>query len=95
MKNVEVQQKSKELRRFQAKLPCNYAMIETGFQCFKAINTCLFVWFFFCCCFLTAEQKFYFICFLIIPFPHATAASVVPEQKLIIRVQVTSCNDEI
>lgn len=43
MKNVEVQQKSKELRRFQAKLPCNYAMIETGFQCFKAINTCLFV----------------------------------------------------
>lgn len=85
MKNVEVQQKSKELRRFQAKLSCNYAMIETGSQGFKAINTCFF----------TPEQKCYFYIFLIIPFPHATAASVVPEQKLMIRVQVTSCNDEI
>lgn len=43
MKNVEVQQKSTELRHFQAKLPCNYAMIETGFQCFKALNTCFFL----------------------------------------------------
>lgn len=59
MKNVEVQQKSKELRRFQAKLPYNYAMIETGSQGFKAINTCFF----------TPEQKCYFYMFFNNPFP--------------------------